>query len=472
MFRFIRSVLMLCGILSLSACLTPPPYSVPILPVPVSLDPVFMDHMVLQRGMPVHVWGKANPGEPLKILYADAAESVVTDTSGNWSITLPSMKASVQPRRLVVQGHNEASVDDVVVGEVWLCSGQSNMECGMMAFPPCKVDCLQADYPLLRLFSVDKLQADAPLSVFKGTKGWVVCTPESIVKVGSHANSFSATAFYFGRELQAKLGVPVGLIQSAWGGTRIEPWIPQQKSGSSGGHIFNAMVAPLTPMTIRGVIWYQGESNRSDKGAYEQKMKDLISSWREAFDQSSMPFYFVEIAPFKYGGNDPLALGELRAAQARVAASVPRSGMIHTLDNPDDVGNIHPNNKPQIGARLARLALADTYGIKQGKTVTGPVFKSAKSRDGGLLIKFGETAGALVTVDGKAPTGFEAQVDGTGPTAPWVKADATIRGDRVLVTVPGKTPQAVRFCWLDTEQTNLRNAEGLPPSPFLTTLAP
>lgn len=471
MLRFIRSAFLLGCVLSFSACLTPPPYSVPIMPVPVTLDPIFMDHMVLQRGMPVHVWGKANPEEPLKILFGDAVVSVVTDSSGNWSIHLPSMAASVQPRRLVVQGHNEASVDDVVVGEVWLCSGQSNMEFGMMAVTPGKADCLEANYPLIRMFSVDKLQTNAPLSVFKGTKGWVTCSPESILTVGTHAKSFSATAFYFGRELQAKLGVPIGLIQSAWGGTRIEPWTPQQKSGSSGGLIYNAMIAPMTPMTIRGAIWYQGEANRMDKGAYEQKMKDLIGSWRDAFGRSDMPFYFVEIAPFKYGGTEPWALGELRAAQARVAATVPHTGMIHTLDNPDDVTNIHPNNKPQIGARLARLALADTYGIKQGKTVTGPVFRSAKVREGGILIKFEETADALMTVDNKAPIGFEAQVDGVGPNAPWVKAEADIQGDRVMVTVPGKVPQAVRFCWLETEQTNLRNAEGLPPSPFLVTLA-
>ena len=471
MFRSIRNGLMLGCVLLLSACVSNPPFSVPIMPEPVTLDPVFMDHMVLQRGMPVHIWGKANPGEPVRVLFADEMVRATADTTGNWSAMLPSLKASAEPRKLVVQGHNEAAIEDVLVGEVWLCSGQSNMEWGLMGVSSGKKDCEAANLPLLRLFSVDKVQTNSPLAAFKGTKGWFACSPETLTQVGTHSKSFSATAFYFGRDLQAKLNVPVGLIQSAWGGTRIEPWTPQKKSGNKGGFIYNAMIAPMTPMTIRGAIWYQGEANRGDKGAYEQKMKDLISTWREVFARPDMPFYFVEIAPFRYGKNDPEALGELRAAQARVAATVPNTGMIHTLDNPSDLGNIHPDNKPQIGARLARLALEETYGIELGESVTGPVFKSAKLKNGAILIKFEDTADALVTSDNKAPTGFEAQVADAGPNAPWVKAEAAIQGDRVSVTVPGKVPVAVRFCWLETDQTNLRNAEGLPPSPFLATLA-
>jgi len=440
------------------------------MPVPVTLDPVFMDHMVLQRGLPVHVWGKANPGEPVKVLFSGKTVRAVADAAGNWSAMLPSLKASDKPCKLVVQGHNEASVGDILVGEVWLCSGQSNMEWGLLGVSSGKKDCAAAHYPSLRLFSVDKVSTNIPLATFKGTKGWVVCSPETLVQVGSHSQSFSATAFYFGRDLQAKLGVPVGLIQSAWGGTRIEPWIPQKQSGNNFKSYYNAMIAPMTPMTIRGAIWYQGESNLGDKGAYEQKMKDLISAWRAVFARPDMPFYFVEIAPFRYGKGDPAALGELRAAQARVAATVPHTGMIHTLDIPNDVGNIHPDNKPQTGARLARLALAGTYGIDRGKSVVGPVFTSAKHKAGGILVEFKDTADALMTSDNKAPTGFEAQVSDAGTNAPWVKAEAAIQGDRVLVTVPGKVPVAVRFCWLETAQTNLRNAEGLPPSPFLTTL--
>ncbi len=460
MFRFIRTVLMLGCVLLVSACVSNPPYSVPVMPVPVTLDPVFTDHMVLQRGMPVHIWGKANPGEPLKVIFAGQVVRALADTQGNWSARLSSMKASAEPRKLVVQGHNEAAVEDVLVGEVWLCSGQSNMEWGLLGVSAGRKDCDAADLPLLRLYSVQKGEADKPRTALLGARGWLGCSPENLRKVGTHFDSFSATAFYFGRDLQARLGIPVGLIQSAVGGTPIEPWTPQEKSGNSGGRLYNAMIAPLTPMTIRGAIWYQGESNRQNKGAYEQKMKDLISSWRAVFQRPDMPFYFVEIAPYRYREGDNM--GELRAAQARVAATVPHTGMIHTLDNPNDVGNIHPDNKPQIGARLARLALAGTYGIKLGKSVVGPVFKSGKQTKTGILLKFKDTAGSLVTTDGKAPVGFEAQVAGGA----WVKADAAIQGDRILVSVPGQVVTAVRFCWGETDQTNLRNAEGLPPSPF------
>lgn len=459
MFRSIRNVLVLGCVLLVSSCVSNPPYSVPVMPVPVTLDPVFTDHMVLQRGMPVHVWGKANPGEPLKVLFAGQMVRTLADTSGNWSAMLSPMKPSAESRKLVVQGHNEVSIEDVLVGEVWLCSGQSNMEWGLLGVSSGRKDCDAANLPLIRLYSVEKREATKPQTVFNGVKGWLGCSPQNLEKVGTDRNSFSATAFYFGRDLQARLGVPVGLIQSAWGGTRIEPWTPQEKSGPDGGRLYNAMISPLTPMTLRGAIWYQGESNLGDKGAYEQKMKDMIGAWRSVFQRPDMPFYFVEIAPYRYGQAE--ALGELRAAQARVAATVPHTGMIHTLDNPNDLGNIHPDNKVQIGSRLARLALAGTYGIKSGKSVVGPVFKMAKRVENGIQLRFKDTAGALITTDGKAPEGFEAQVSGS-----WVKATATLQGDKILVRMPGQTVSSIRFCWNETDQTNLRNTEGLPPSPF------
>lgn len=464
-----RNTVLVCCLALLSACATT--FKLPEKAVPVTVDPVFTDHMVLQRQLPVRVWGKANPNEPIKVVFAGHTRRTMADTNGNWSVLLPSMKASAESRELVVSGHNDVTIKDVLVGEVWLCSGQSNMQWGLLGIPSGKADAQAAHHPNLRLYSVELRIAAAPQTAFNGTKGWVVCSPENVTKVGNHYDSFTAAGFYFGRELQAKLGVPVGLIQSAWGGTRIEPWTPQDKpiaghfGNTTPGAIYNAMISPMIPMTIRGAIWYQGESNLADKGAYEQKMKDLISSWRSVFQRPDMPFYFVEIAPFRYGGDD-MALGELRAAQARVAASVPHTGMIHTIDNPTDVGNIHPVNKLQTGERLARLALADTYGVKVGKSVTGPRFLSAAPEQGGVLVKFAETAGSLMTVDGKAPGGFEVKVaDGK-----WIAANAEIRRDEILVTVPGEASSGVRFCWHQTQQSNLRNAEGFPPSPFMCLL--
>jgi sialate O-acetylesterase len=342
------------------------------------------------------------------------------------------------------------------------------MEWGFLGVPSGPIDAKTANFPQIRLFSVDKRTAAKPQVNFKGSnavngaKGWVVCSPVNLTKVGTHSGSFSASGLYFGRELQAKLGIPVGLVQAAWGGTCIEPWTPRVDPAKGDGAMYNAMIAPMTPMTIRGTIWYQGESNLGDKGAYEQKMTELISSWRRAFQRPDMPFYFVEIAPYRYKRGDESALGELRAAQARVAVSVPHSGMIHTLDNPNDIGNIHPINKLQIGERLARLALAKTYGVTVGKSVVGPAFAAAVRDGAGVLVSFTETADALVTVDAKPPVGFE----GLLADGKWAPASAEIRGDKVWVSVTGQKLSAVRFCWLETQQTNLRNAEGFPPSPF------
>ena len=327
------------------------------------------------------------------------------------------------------------------------------------------MDATNSTIPLLRLFSVEKVKYSAPLQTFGPTKGWVTCLPNTVTNVGSSHHSFSAAAFYFGRSLQAKLGIPVGLIQSAWGGTRIEPWTPAALSGKDGS-IYNAMVAPLTPMTIRGAIWYQGESNLGDRDAYEPKMKTLIETWRKVFERQDMPFYFVEIAPFRYGKSNPEWLGELRAAQARVAATEPNTGMIHTLDNPDNVRNIHPDNKPQTGERLARLALAKTYGMNVGKSIVGPAFKKASREGDGVLLTFSETAGALKTSDGKTPSGFEGCFSPSAGSNQWIQVEAEIKGDTIRAKTPGKALTAIRFCWLDTTQTNLRNAEDLPPSPF------
>jgi len=473
MFMRIMQIAKLSLLVLSAGCVSSPitSYKLPEKAVPVALSQVFTDNMVLQREIPVKIWGTANPGEPVSVSFAGKTSTTYTGTNGCWLVQLPPMKASSESRNLVIKGHNEVTLHDVLVGEVWLCSGQSNMECGMLRFSQGRRDITNSTLPMLRLFSVEKKRSNFPQSGFGPVKGWLPCMPGNLTQVGSDFGSFSATAFYFGRALQARLGIPVGLVQSAWGGTKIEPWTPAALAGKD-GCIYNAMIAPMTNLTIRGAVWYQGESNRTDGEAYEAKMKDLIGSWRVVFGQPDMPFYFVEIAPFRYcktGGNAEL-LGRLRVAQARVSMTMPHTGMIHTLDNPDNVGNIHPDNKPQIGERLARLAMARTYRASVGKSITGPTFMKASREADGIRVSFSETAGSLQTIDGKAPAGFEVLVPVSASSNQWIAARSEIRGDQILVQISSERPKGVRFCWNETDQSNLRNAEGLPPSPFLTEL--
>lgn len=473
MFARIKQISRLGLLVLSSGCVSSPQasYKLPEKAVPVALSQVFTDNMVLQRELPVNIWGTANPGEPISVSFAGNTVTACAGTNGRWSVQLPPMKASSESRDLIVKGHNEVTLHDVLVGEVWLCAGQSNMECGLLRFQPGRRDITNSTIPMLRLFSVEKKRSNVPQPCFGPVKGWLSCTPGNLTQVGTCDRSFSATAFYFGRIIQAQLGIPVGLIQSAWGGTRIEPWTPAALADKDGS-IFNAMIAPMKQMTIRGVIWYQGESNRIDGEAYGGKMKALIESWRVVFGQPDLPFYFVEIAPFRYckNGGDVELLSLLRGAQARVAMTVPHTGMIHTLDNPDNLGDVHPGNKPQIGERLARLALARTYGVNVGKSITGPAFLKASHGTDGIQVSFSETAGSLQTNDGKAPTGFEVMVPVSASSNQWIKVGSAIRGDQILLLTSNERPKAVRFCWSETDQSNLRNAEGLPPSPFLAEL--
>ena len=437
-------------------------------PSPTPLDRVvparfFTDHMVLQADQPIRVWGDAPPGGSVRVQLGSNEASTKADAEGRWSLELPALPASSSPLTLAIRGENSETVfQDVLIGEVWFCAGQSNMEWGMSVAPQSRTEMATANIPGLRIFSVNKQTTKTPQRHAKSVEGWDSANPASLKMIGSH-HSFSATAFYFGKALHERLGVPVGLIVAAWGGSPIEPWTPTGKGANYGG-IYNGMVAPLTPLSLRGVTWYQGESNIKNRAGYADKLKSLIEQWRQAFSRPDLPFYFVEIAPCIYK-NDPAWLGELRAAQAKVAKVVPNTGMVHTLDIPDRITNIHPNNKIDIGKRLARLALAKTYGIMLGKSISGPVANGFQVEGGGVLVSFEDNAGALKTTDGMPPSGFEVLVDADGGQA-WTPATASIQGDRVLVADPGRKILGVRFCWLHDQQSNLRNAEDLPPSPF------
>lgn len=385
----------------------------------VTLAELFSDHMVLQRNRPVSIYGKADPGENVTVTFSSQKKSMIADQDGIWGVKLDAMMASTNSATLCVAGKNQVTIDDVVVGDVWVCSGQSNMEF-LQEWTGRKDDIKGADYPLMRQLYVPLVKARAPHTdgTIKGNK-WIACTPETVGK-------FTAVGFYFGRKLTQETGIPIGLIKSAWGGTAIESWIPyvglaavpelskeklnldkqikdyvealaeaelsigvyvakaRQAIGNNGampeppelkpypigagggwGCIYNGMIHPLVSFTIKGVIWYQGEANGGDGDIYYQKMRALVGGWRQAWNQGVFPFYYVQLANYQNPNSNPQGgdgWARVRMAQSK-SLSITNTGMAVAIDLAD-VGNpsdIHPKNKRDVGERLALWALAKDY---------------------------------------------------------------------------------------------------------------
>lgn len=492
----------------------------------VRLPKVFNSHMVMQQEKPLVIWGWANPNETVKVQLGSANAKTQASASGEWKVTLPAMKAG-GPYKLSVSAANTVEFDDVMIGEVWLCSGQSNMEMGIGICNNAKEEIAAADYPNLRLLMVPNKWTPEPQSDFSesGPEGvWKVCSPKTIAEGGW--SGFSATAYYFGRELHKKLGVPVGLIDADWGGTRIESWTPpegfaevpalkheyelvQLADARSDLHqarleqtlseteqwlaatkqalsqktsppkmptyppellpphdlqnataLFNGMIHPLCPFAIRGAIWYQGEANLDDGKFYTERMKALIAGWRKIWGEGDFPFYFVQIAPFNYGGNAQ-RMGEFWQAQAE-AQRIPNVGMA-VINDVGDLKDIHPKNKQEVGRRLALLALAKTYG-QPNVVYSGPTFKSMATESDKLLVTFDNVAGGLSSRDGKPLTWFEIiDADEGG----FVEANAQIEGASVVLSSPEvKHPVAMRFAWNMLAEPNLMNSAGLPATAF------
>lgn len=452
------------------------------------LPSVFSDHMVLQSGQPIPIWGTANPGAVITIDFAKQKKTVSADTEGKWHTDLSPMATSAESRVLEISSsadNQQIKINDVLVGEVWLCSGQSNMAMPLEGWPTkCPVknsaaDIAGANYPLIRLHQIPSSFSKLPQS--STASQWAVCTPETVTK-------FSACAYYFGRKLHQDLNVPVGLIQSAWGGTRIEPWTPpcglegfdsladiRQKIRSIPPElgtdpekknqdrqyptvIYNAMIHPCIPYAIRGVIWYQGEANRKDGLLYLDKSKALLKGWRTLWGYD-FPFYFVQIAPYQYDDEDPAILPRFWEAQSAVNQQIPNTGMA-VINDAGDISNIHPADKETPGTRLALLAEAGTYHMNV--TGTGPVFQSLENPDGKLKVTFESTEG-LTTRDGKAPNWFEI----AGKDKIFKPAVAVIQGNSIILSSPDvPQPQAMRFAWSKLAQPNLINNTGLPVASF------
>jgi sialate O-acetylesterase len=479
----------------------------------LNLPRVFSDHMVLQRDLPAKVWGWAEPGQEVEVAFAGQQKTAKTDAGGKWTVTLDPLKASAEPGELTVTaGDQKVSIKNVLVGEVWICSGQSNMEWTLGGTHNAKEAIDAAHYPLIRQFKVRLVTNPKPQKDLQGD--WVVCAPAT-------AGNFTAVGYHFGLELFKKLGVPIGLINTSWGGTRIEPWTdpegfavspklkdisdlianadqvhrqnlagkldqieswlkqsrealaqqaePPAFPGAMPEHplsrsdrptaIYNAMVAPLVPYGLRGALWYQGESNNGEGMLYFEKMKALIASWRRLWGQGDFPFLFVQLAPYRY--NKPETLPAIWEAQ-QASLAIPNTGMA-VLTDIGNVTDIHPRNKQEVGRRLSLWALAKTYGV-DGLEYSGPLYQSMKV-DGNKAILTFTHAGGLKSLDGKSLTWFSI----AGEDRKFAEGKAEIVGDTVVVASDAvANPAAVRFGWHETAEPNFGNGAGLPASPFRT----
>ncbi len=456
----------------------------------VSLPAVFSDHMVLQCDRPVNVWGEADAGEEITIRFGEHRATATADPEGQWQAELPAMPASAEPRELVVSGSEERRFRDVLVGEVWLCSGQSNMEKplgdkrGQRPTDNHLSEIAAARHPRMRLFQVPH---HGEVSRPEQQMRWLPCSPESVV-----ATEFSAAGYFFGRELLVNLEVPVGLIHSSFGGTMVEAWTPRAAieaeprlegvleteyfawvDGVQATELWRSMVEPLVPYTLRGFLWYQGEANAmtGESAEYATKLATLVKGWRQAWSNPEAPFYYVQLAPFNYSAWDsfpawltPRGLPLFWEAQAAALDEIPHSAMIVTTDLAGDGRDIHPTNKRDVGLRLAHLALRETYGDER-RVVHSPRVASAEfGDDGRVVLEFEHVGGGLARADGNPLGQFEL----AGKGRDFHPAEARIVDDGRVEVVSSLVarPVAVRFAWHETATPNLVNSAGLPAVPY------
>jgi sialate O-acetylesterase len=491
----------------------------------VTLPSVFGDNMVLQRAKQVPVWGNAAPGEKVTVAFAGQEKSTTASERGIWQVTLDPLTASKTPQPFVVSGENTITLKDVLVGEVWLCSGQSNMEWSVAQSANPSEEKAAANFPEIRHFKVPRTASAFARGDTKA--GWQVCSPET-------AGGFSAVGYAFARDLFQELDVPIGLLNSTWGGTAIEPWLSPESIASSpdltelqnklfslssrspegkklhaeylaalkkwaieaeaalasdeslnepptapwqltdnpqATQLYKGMIHPLAPFALRGAIWYQGESNGKESStAYLGKLKALIGGWRTHWTQGDFPFYIVQLSNF--GPNSPSWTG-VREAQLQ-ALSIPNTGLAVTTDIGDSK-DIHPKNKQDVGKRLALWALAGPYG--KDITPSGPLYKSHRVEDGKIRVSFEHAKNGLMI--GKKE-GLVPVTPDPGAKIKWIEiagedrifkpAGAIIEGAELVISSPEvPAPAAARYAYCqDPAGANLYNKEGLPASPFRT----
>lgn len=479
----------------------------------VKLPAVISDNMVLQRHISVPIWGTADPNERITVALDKQKVSVTADSEGKWSVKIRALKAG-GPYELIITGKNKIVLKNVLVGEVWICSGQSNMQWDVRNSLNADKEIAEAKYPMIRFFTVKRVVSDKPL---KDTEGkWSECSPETVP-------GFSAVGYFFGSDLYKALDVPIGLINTSWGGTPAESWTdketlesdpdfkpilerwdknvadyPQalqkyqeqldqwdkdeQKAKEDGkpepkkpnppvdpknnpwmpSSLYNAMISPLIPYAIKGAIWYQGESNADRAYQYRKLFPAMIKDWRKSWEQVNFPFLFVQLANFMETKPEPSdsAWAELREAQ-QMTLSLSNTGMAIAIDL-GEANNIHPKNKQDVGHRLALNALA-FYG--RNTEYSGPIYQSMETAGNQIRLRFIHIGGGLITKDNEPLKGFAI----AGEDHKFVWADAKIDGETVVVwSDKVSQPQAVRYAWADNPECNLYNGAGLPASPFRT----
>jgi len=437
----------------------------------IILPSVFGDNMVLQQNSNVAIWGWSDPGETIRIVTSWSKDTVKVkaDNSAKWTTSIKTIAAG-GPYFIQILGNNKVQLNNVMLGEVWLCSGQSNMEMSAnWKLINGEEEVAKATNPNIRIFHVTRIGAEYPQQ--NCIANWSVCSPETM-------RSTSALGYFFAREIQQKLNVPVGIIVSAWGGTPAEVWIEKSKIENnpilnkskynehfdgwpgSAGVTYNSMIVPIVPYGIAGAIWYQGESNCSNYPIYSLLMKTLIESWRADF-KKDFPFYFVQIAPYTYGANGKAEY--LREQQDIASKTIAKTGMVVISDLVDNIKDIHPKNKLDVGKRLAAYALTETYKQNMGE-YKSPSYESMKIEKDKVRISFSHAADGL-RCTGKNPAKFMI----AGEDQKFVPGTAKIEGSTVLVySKQIKTPVAVRFCFDDSSIPDIFSNYGLPLAPFRT----
>jgi len=486
----------------------------------VKLPAIFTSHMVLQQKLANPVWGTAAPGEEVTVAIGDQKLTTKAGDDGKWRVKLAPMDANAKPQTLTVQGKNEVKIDDVLVGEVWICSGQSNMQWEVAQSTNAELEIATAKYPQIRFISVPQVGTQEPQADFKGA--WEVCSPATIGKC-------SAVGYFFGRQLHQQLEVPIGLIDDAWGGSACEAWInretlakdgrfgellaawegfeknfdkakadadhaaalekwkadaaaakeagkqPPRAPGHPGtkltgnarpGNIYNGVLLPTIGYGIKGAIWYQGESNASRAYQYRDLFPLMIKSWRDEWKQGDFSFYYVQLADFLQVKDQPgeSNWAELREAQTLTMDKLPNVGEAVIIDI-GEADDIHPRNKVDVGNRLARWALAKDYGLKVN--YQSPRYKSMEvADDGKVTVTFDHVGSGLTTIESKDVKGFA--VAGEDKVWHWATAEIDPKANnKVIVSCKAVAkPVAVRYGWADNPICNLFSKEDLPATPF------